>query len=190
MAAIALTFDDGPDPIWTPRLLDLLAEVGAHVTFFPIAPRATDHPDLIRRMQSDGHAIGVHCEQHIRHSERDVDWLRQDTGAAVSRLAALGVAPVLWRTPWGDTAAWSARVAREFGLRLVGWTVDSEDWRGDSGTDMFARTRASLTAGSVVLAHDGIGPGARRPDAAQTVDYVELVAADVARRGLSLEALA
>ena len=188
--AIALTFDDGPDPVWTPRLLDLLARLGAHATFFPIAPRAADQPQLIRRMQSEGHTVGLHCEQHIRHSERDVEWLRKDATAALGRLARLGVDPIFWRTPWGDTAAWSVRVAREFGLRLVGWTVDTRDWRGDGAAEMFARTREALSTGSIVLAHDGIGPGATRADAAETIGYVELVAAHAARHGLRLESLA
>ena len=64
MAALALTFDDGPDPVWTPRVLDALAACGARATFFPIAPRAERHPALIARMLADGHAVGLHCDEH------------------------------------------------------------------------------------------------------------------------------
>ncbi len=187
---MALTFDDGPDPVWTPRLLDLLGRLGARVTFFPIAPRAAAQPELIARMLAEGHAIGLHCDEHVRHSTRDIDWLRRDTARALERLSALGVTPSLWRTPWGDIAPWSEVIAAEFGLQIVGWTVDTHDWRGDAAADMFAASRASLCDQAIVLAHDGIGPGALRADAAQTVEYVTLAATDARRRGLRLEALA
>ena len=189
MAGIAITFDDGPDPTWTPRLLDGLAALGGHATFFPIASRAAAHPDLIERMCAAGHTIGLHCDEHVRHSARDAAWLRHDTGNALALLATLGIRPVLWRTPWGDTAPWSAQVAREYGLRLVGWTVDTQDWRGDTAEEMFDATGEAIEAGSVVLAHDGVGPGARRDTAAETVRYVELIGAYARSGGLTIEAL-
>jgi peptidoglycan/xylan/chitin deacetylase (PgdA/CDA1 family) len=141
-------------------------------------------------MQAEGHEIGLHCDQHVRHSERDAEWLRDDTDTALQRLFAIGVRPTLWRTPWGDTAPWSAAVAAERDLRLIGWTTDTHDWRGDSAAEMFVATRAALTDGAVVLAHDGLGPGARRDGAEATVDYVELVSEHAHQHGLALEALA
>lgn len=188
-AGVALTFDDGPDPIWTARLLDVLGRAGARATFFPIAPRATAHPDLLRRIRAAGHTVGLHCAEHSRHSERNAEWLRTDTESALTQLRALGVEPELWRTPWGITTAFTHRIADEHGLRLVSWTVDTQDWRGNSAEAMFQATRSALAAGSVVLAHDGSGPGARRLGAVQTVRYVEMVAAHAARQGIRLVAL-
>lgn len=189
MSAVALTFDDGPDEVWTPRLLDVLAGLGAKVTFFPIAARAAAHPNLIRRIRADGHAIGLHCSAHVRHSDRNLAWIRQDTRMALDQLATVGVTPRLWRTPWGDTTQDTHRIAREHGLRVVGWTVDSHDWRGDTAEQMIAATRQSIVAGSVVLAHDGSGPGARRDGAGETVRFVELVASIADQRRLTLAAL-
>lgn len=187
---LALTFDDGPDPVWTPRLLDVLAEVGARATFFVIAPRAVRRPDLIERMFDEGHSIGLHCGEHARHTSRDIGWGRDDTSRALLRLRELGARPDLWRTPWGDLAWWSGQVAREEHLRLVHWTVDTHDWRGDTAAQMFNNTRARLEDGAIVLAHDGFGPGARRIDAAQTLAFVEHVAGHVRAGGLELGALA
>jgi peptidoglycan/xylan/chitin deacetylase (PgdA/CDA1 family) len=186
---LALTFDDGPDPVWTPRLLDLLTALGARATFFAIAPRAAAHPDLVARILDHGHSLGLHCDEHVRHSSRGIAWGRGDASRALARLHALGANPGLWRTPWGDLAWWSGRVADEHRLRLVHWTVDTHDWRGDNARLMFESTHNRLEDGAIVLAHDGIGPGARRRDAAQTLRFVELAAAHAKDRGLELAAL-
>jgi peptidoglycan/xylan/chitin deacetylase (PgdA/CDA1 family) len=186
---VALTFDDGPDRTWTPQLLERLRALDVRATFFPIAPRAAAAPELLAQIRADGHTIGLHCGEHVRHSQRDLDWLRDDTRTALGELAAAGVRPTLWRTPWGDLAPWTPTVAREHQLRLVHWTVDTHDWRGDTAEQMLEETRGQLVEGSIVLAHDGVGPGARRDGAAETVRYVELVAADARARGLTLEPL-
>jgi peptidoglycan/xylan/chitin deacetylase (PgdA/CDA1 family) len=187
--SVALTFDDGPDRTWTPRLLDVLRALGVRATFFPIASRAAAAPELVERVRDAGHTIGLHCHEHVRHSDRDLEWLRDDTCAALDELAAIGVRPTLWRTPWGDTAPWTTTVAGEHELRLIRWTADTHDWRGDSAQQMLDDTRDHLVDGSVVLAHDGIGPGARRDGAAETVRYVELAAAHARTRGLAITPL-
>lgn len=189
MHALALTFDDGPDDTYTPRLLDLLRSANATATFFPVAPRAAAAPAVIERMRREGHAIGLHCDQHVRHSTRDLAWCRADTARGLRRLRALGVAPTMWRTPWGNRAPWTARVASEHGLRLIGWSVDTHDWRGDLAAAMFSRTRAKLVPGAVVLAHDGLGPGARRRDVRETLAYVELVTEHARRQRIPLRSL-
>jgi peptidoglycan-N-acetylglucosamine deacetylase len=186
---IALTFDDGPDPVWTPRLLDLLGAIGARATFFVIAPRAARRPDLIARMSEEGHEIGLHCGEHARHPSRDIAWGRNDTLQALARLRGLGANPNLWRTPWGELAWWSGQVAREHDLKLVHWTVDTHDWRGFTARHMFHTTRDRLEDGTILLAHDGIGPGARRTDAAQTLGFVELAAEQARSDGHELAAL-
>lgn len=188
--SLCLTFDDGPDPVWTPRLLDLFDRAGARATFFPIASRAQKHPEVVRRILSSGHAIGLHCYEHVRHSEREVEWGRRDVARGLAVLSSIGARPALWRTPWGDTAPWSEQVAGENLLRIVDWTVDTHDWRGDSADEMFRATAGGLRDGAIVLAHDGVGPGARRTGAGETVRYAALVIEDARERGLDLVALA
>jgi peptidoglycan/xylan/chitin deacetylase (PgdA/CDA1 family) len=184
-----LTFDDGPDPVWTPRLLDLLGEAGVRATFFPIAPRAAAQPALIGRMRAEGHSIGLHCDVHVRHSHRSEAWVSADTDAALRRLADLGVAPTRWRTPWGDTAPFTGRVAAARKLSLTGWTVDTHDWRGDPAARMFQDTRERLGEAAIILAHDGIGPGARRSDPGQTLAYTAAVIDFAARSSVPLQTL-
>jgi peptidoglycan/xylan/chitin deacetylase (PgdA/CDA1 family) len=80
-------------------------------------------------------------------------------------------------------------VAAEYGLRIVGWTVDTHDWRGDTAQEMFGAVRPGLRPGAIVLAHDGIGPGARRTDARETVGFVTLAARHAAAHQLVLTSL-
>jgi peptidoglycan/xylan/chitin deacetylase (PgdA/CDA1 family) len=189
VSTLAITFDDGPDPRLTPRLLDLLDGLDARATFFPIASRAAAAPDLIRQVQTAGHTIGFHCHDHVRHSERERIWVQRDTHIGLELLDQVGVTPTLWRTPWGVTTDFSQDVADEHGLRIVGWTIDTHDWRGDTAEQMLAATGRAIGPGEIILAHDGIGPGATRDDATETLRYVELTARLAAQRGLRLGAL-
>ncbi len=189
MPALALTFDDGPDPRWTPRILDTLRAHNAHATFFLIAPRAAAHPELVRRIVDEGHVIALHCDAHVRHSTRDAAWGAIDTDHALARLAALGVKPQRWRTPWGDQAPWTAPLAAKRSLLLTGWSADTHDWRGDAAHEMLAAIDNQIEDGSIVLAHDGLGPGALREGCAETVVLVDLIARRAAARGLRLVAL-
>lgn len=189
MKTLALTFDDGPDREGTPVVLDALAAARARATFFVIAPRASEHPELVARIVAEGHVVGLHCDEHVRHSERDADWCARDTRRALGRLKRLGLFPSLWRTPWGDTASWTPEVAAEHRLRVVGWTVDTHDWRGDAAERMYADTRAELADGAIVLAHDGLGPGATREHVSETAAYVARVAEHGREHGLALAAL-
>jgi peptidoglycan/xylan/chitin deacetylase (PgdA/CDA1 family) len=189
-ATLALTFDDGPDPAWTPRVLDALAAADARATFFVLAPRAAAHPDLVTRMLDEGHAVGVHAHDHVRHTDLDADAGAADLTRALGVLDGLGVDPVLWRTPWGIEASWTTALARARGLRLVRWSADTHDWRGDAADAMLAAIRDDVRPGAVVLAHDGLGPGARRDGCAETVGLVGPLVALGRERGLAPEPLA
>lgn len=169
---IALTFDDGPDPVWTPRVLDALAEAGARATFFVVAPLAERHPGLLRRMVEEGHEVAFHCNRHARHDRMTAAEIQVDAGEGLRTLRGLGHKVQDWRAPWGVVTGDTANVADELGLRLVGWTADSEDWRGGTVDEMLGRLAQVMEAGAVVLMHDAVGPGALRDGCDQTVELV------------------
>lgn len=183
---IELTFDDGPDPAWTPAVLQALEEIGARATFYVIAPRAEAHPELLHAAAAAGHEIGLHCWDHARHSSLTRGDLERDADRALGALSGLGIAPRRWRAPWGDLAPWSGEVAAARRLRLAPWSADTHDWRGDSWRGMLGRLRAGLAPGDVVLMHDGIGPGARRRGCAETVGLLAPLAEMVRGRGWRL----
>jgi peptidoglycan/xylan/chitin deacetylase (PgdA/CDA1 family) len=168
---IALTYDDGPDPIWTPRLLAELDLRGARATFFVEAGRAVSNPGLVEAIVAAGHEVGFHCCDHRRHSEMSEEEIEADAVEGLRLLEAIGVRPTTWRPPWGAVTSTTWRVAADHDLEICGWNVDSHDWRGDSCEDMLTAIAAvgGIRDGSVVLMHDGIGPGARRDGCEQTL---------------------
>jgi len=187
---ISLTYDDGPDPVWTPRLLDVLAEHGASATFFVLGPAAERHPEPLRRARAEGHEVALHADEHVRHTELDGAQLAADTRRAMERLAGLDVRPRRWRAPWGVTTQDTHVIADRMGLELVHWSVDTHDWRGDSAGQMLAACGPDVGPGSVVLMHDGLGPGARREDCAETVELTERLLAGTDLPAVSLDRMA
>jgi len=188
--AVHLTFDDGPDPRWTPRVLEVLAEAGARATFFVLGARIAQAPEPMLRAVAEGHEIGLHGDRHRRHSELARDELARDTERALGRLASLGVHPARWRAPWGAETADTRSVAAELGLELAGWTLDTHDWRGDTAAQMYERCAPALAESAVVLMHDGIGPGARRKDCEATARLAAGLIRRARRLDLCLEPLA
>jgi len=168
----ALTFDDGPDAIWTPRLLDVLLATGAVATFFVMADRASDAPHVIERMRAEGHDIEFHCLRHVRHSALSHAAVHRDTVRGLAILAELGVTARRWRPPWGDVTQATRAVAADHALEIVLWSVDSEDWDGARAAVLHERVLQRLSEHAVVLLHDGVGPGARRVDCRETIDLI------------------
>ncbi len=180
---LALTFDDGPDPVWTPAVLERLGRAEAPATFFVLGPRVEAHPDVLEAIVEAGHEVELHGWAHLRHPDHDEAEVAADTDRALMTLDRHGVRPTAWRLPWGMAAPFSARLAAERGLELVGWTVDTHDWRGDPAPAILQRIFVGLgQPDAVVLAHDAVGPGALREECAETAELVEPLLA--AARGM------
>ena len=171
-------------------MLDALRAADARATFFVLGPCAAAHPELIARTLSEGHTVGVHAYKHVRHTELDSEAGAADLDHALAVLQRLGVQPNLWRTPWGVEAAWTRPAAAARGLRVVGWSADTHDWRGDTADMMLAAVEPGIEDGAIVLAHDGLGPGATRDGCEETVALIEPLVALGRDRGLEPEVLA
>jgi peptidoglycan/xylan/chitin deacetylase (PgdA/CDA1 family) len=132
-------------------------------------------------MRDEGHDVAFHCKEHVRHDAMTEGGIEADVA---SGLPALGQPVRHWRTPWGFVTPATEEVARRHRLGLVGWTADTEDWRGDTLDGMLTRVRSRISPGAIVLMHDGVGPGAKRDGCAGTVDLVRPLVATVRSQGL------
>ncbi|NJN15540.1 MAG: polysaccharide deacetylase family protein [Oscillochloris sp.] len=150
----ALTFDDGPHPLFTPRLLDVLAQHQARATFFVIGTQAAAHPDLIRRIVAAGHVIANHTHQHIRLPETDRLTRLRDIGQCRRVLGPNGAR--LLRPPYGGQSVGSRIDALLLGYEVVTWNMHAEDWAGHDTDYMAERLVRQLRPGSIILLHDAL----------------------------------
>jgi peptidoglycan/xylan/chitin deacetylase (PgdA/CDA1 family) len=164
---LAITFDDGPNPAMTPKLLDLLDRHDAKATFFLIGRFARECPDLVRETSARGHVIGNHTETHpnlfrLRPSEIQVE-LRLCCAAIRN---ALDAPPKWFRPPWGLRNPWVAATTRELDMRVVMWTQLPGDWRAPTDEWLVERMKPiasradplaknAATTGDVLCLHDG-----------------------------------
>lgn len=172
---VVLTFDDGPDPRWTPRVLEILAAHGAKATFFLIGRKAEQHPEIVRAILDAGHGVGLHSYAHDRlfalRRERRV---REDLERGIAVLTNLtGERPVLFRPPIGHTGPLIARVADALDLVVVGWTISGHDGLASARVaDVVARVRRDLRHGAIILLHDAPERGEREPAAVRALPAV------------------
>ncbi|WP_345453791.1 polysaccharide deacetylase family protein [Nocardioides marinquilinus] len=159
---VALTFDDGPSPTVTPRLVRLLRRHHVPATFFMTGERVRAHPEVARLVARRGFTVANHTETHAKLTELGRAEVRREVRATWRALRAAGVhhASRYVRPPYGATDARVERVLRGLGAVPVLWTVDSRDWDGLSPAGIRRTTLAQVfargTAGSVVLHHDGV----------------------------------
>jgi peptidoglycan/xylan/chitin deacetylase (PgdA/CDA1 family) len=157
--AIALTFDDGPDPDSTPAVLDLLASHDAVATFFCVGYRARQHPGLVRRIAEAGHAVGSHSETHRVTGLSPRDTMADYLAGRRSLEDVLGRPVPLFRPPHGHLGWRGARALRGSGLRTWLWTVDPADYAPGTTAESAFRTLDTAAGGDVVLMHDGLEEG-------------------------------
>ncbi len=153
---IALTFDDGPHPENTVRLLKMLKERGMKATFFCVGQRVADHPSVAKRIVDEGHEIGNHSWSHkVLSGMTDAAVARdlERTDEAIRK--ATGVSPKLMRPPYGAfTDRQRDWAHRKWGYSITLWDVDSNDWRNPSAAYARSRILQGTGPGSIVLSHD------------------------------------
>lgn len=155
---IALTFDDGPDLNYTPQVLDILKKHQVKATFFVIGSRARTHPEIIGRMVREGHVVGNHSYSHpfmpkLTASEFSSQIMR--TQDIIKRLA--GYTPRLVRPPYGAINEEQVRWMSDHRLLVINWDVDSLDWKGLSGKQVYHNIVSNARAGSIILQHSAGG---------------------------------
>lgn len=153
---IYLSFDDGPDPEWTPQVLDLLKAAAIRATFFVIGQNAVKHPQLIRRIENEGHDLGNHtwCHRHplfLRSKEA-----QREVRDATYALEDLTGNTIRWfRPPHGYLRQCMIDQADECGQTTVLWSVSARDWGPFTSTKAISSRLMNANAGDILLMHDG-----------------------------------
>jgi peptidoglycan/xylan/chitin deacetylase (PgdA/CDA1 family) len=189
-----LTYDDGPQPGGTERVLAALAEVGATATFFILVSRARRHPGLLADVIAAGHEIALHGIDHVRLTEFSAAQVRRRTIDGRKELEDLAGQHIRWfRPPYGAQYPTTWAAIRSAGMESVVWSNEVNDWDDDPIADIAARA-ATVKRGSVLLLHDGYADATDGVDdgPAPTFDRGDLsrrILSDLAERGLHASSL-
>jgi peptidoglycan/xylan/chitin deacetylase (PgdA/CDA1 family) len=159
---VSLTFDDGPDPEATPRLLRLLAARNARATFFLVGERAARHPEIARAIVDEGHEVGNHSWRHRNAWFLGPRATVDEIVGGARRLADItGRMPRLFRPPWGIVNVAGLQAARRAGFTTVLWSIQPEGLRAVAPGDQLRHCARRLHDGAIVCLHDAPGlPGA------------------------------
>jgi peptidoglycan-N-acetylglucosamine deacetylase len=186
--AVALTFDDGPDPLTTPFLLELLARQRALATFFVTGRKAQRHPDLIRAILDQGHTIGNHSFSHDNLLLlRSCRILKQDITAAQQAYRCFGITPLAFRPPMGITNPRLKNVLLETGLYLVTFSNRGGDFGNRRIGHLSRRILAQLRPSDIILLHDVAPP---KPEQFHRWQHeIQCILTGIAARGMQIQPL-
>ncbi|MGA5264927.1 polysaccharide deacetylase family protein [Streptomyces griseoincarnatus] len=188
---LVLTFDDGPDPTWTPKMLDVLKKHDAHAVFFVTGTMASRYPDLVQRMVDEGHEVGLHTFNHpdlSLQSKKRIDWELSQNQLALT--GAAGIRTSLFRPPYSsfsdamDNKSWP--VTEYIGSRgylTVVNNTDSEDWKRPGVDEIIRRATPKNGEGAIVLMHDSGG------DRSQTLAALDTFLPDLKDKGYEFDNL-
>ncbi len=187
--AVALTFDDGPSPEWTPRVLDVLRKHQVKATFFMVGEAVERHPDIVRRIAKEGHTVGSHSWSHRIMPLLDAKTLGFEIDRASEALEkALGFKSMYFRPPWG---MYNRRVLDELrarGYLTVLWSRSSQDWRNPGVDEIVRFSTHNPKLGELVLMHDGGNyPNALNMSRDQTVQALDRLIPALERQGFQFK---
>lgn len=163
---IALTFDDGPHPVYTPQILDILKENGIKATFFIIGENAEKYPEIVERIIDEGHEVGNHTYSHPHLQKIGDEELMKELKKTEALLKeAFGYEPALFRPPEGYCCAAVKNSAKAMGYELTLWDIDTTDWAHNQSQNIIKTVLATVKDGSIILCHDYVTKPSPTPDA-------------------------
>jgi peptidoglycan/xylan/chitin deacetylase (PgdA/CDA1 family) len=183
---VALTFDDGPDPRFTPQILDLLKEYDVKATFFLMGARAEANPELVKRIIDEGHIIGNHTYWHPNLVEvADIGTLEREVRRTENTLnEIIGYRTKLFRAPYGFLYNELVEKLRDMNYTIVGWSVDSLDWRESPPEEIAYNVISNTHPGAIILMHDGAEWDGDRTN---TIKSLRLIIPALRDQGLEFE---
>lgn len=180
---VALTFDDGPTRTWTPKVLQVLKENHVKATFFVIGSHATQRPEILQQEINDKMEIGSHGFAHLTLRHQSEAKVTQEVQQNEALLTSLGVKkPTLYRLPGGNSDPTALKVLGHMGYKVIGWSVDTRDWRRRYSADQLAeKVTKTVQPGAIIIFHDG-------PNSSQaTVDAVKRIIPELKHEGYQFD---
>ncbi|MFE7385113.1 polysaccharide deacetylase family protein [Streptomyces zhihengii] len=177
---VNITIDDGPDPQWTPQVLDLLREYGVKATFCVTGIQAQAHPDLVKDVVAAGHLLCDHSVSHDTTMDKKSEEYQSREILDAERMiteASGGVRPLYYRAPGGAFTPYSRELAASRGMRPLGWNVDTKDFERPGADAIVETVERELPNGPTLLFHDAGG------DRSQTVEALRRVLPMLAEQG-------
>jgi peptidoglycan/xylan/chitin deacetylase (PgdA/CDA1 family) len=156
MKKLVLTFDDGPNPLYTPKLLDVLKVHKVKATFFVVARDAMRYPELIERIKKEGHGIALHSLEHRHALLSGYVYTKNDFSKSIKLLNILKCNIKFFRPPWGVRNLFTAKFIKKHNLHMVLWDIMVEDWKIKNTPGMLAgRIYKKVFDGAIICLHDG-----------------------------------
>ncbi|KQW04162.1 polysaccharide deacetylase family protein [Streptomyces sp. Root369] len=179
---VNITIDDGPDPVWTPQVLDVLRQYGVKATFCMVGTQAQAHPDLVKQVVAAGHRLCDHSVSHDTTMDKKSQAYQAEQILDAERMitqASGGVRPMYYRAPGGAFTPYSRHLAASRGMRPLGWNVDSKDFERPGTAAIVATVERELPGGPTILFHDAGG------DRSQTVEALRQILPRLKEQGYS-----
>ncbi|MCD2491844.1 polysaccharide deacetylase family protein [Lacrimispora sp. NSJ-141] len=183
---LVLTFDDGPDRRYTGTLLDLLKKEQIPAAFFVVGNHAAKEPELVQRMEAEGHIVGSHSIEHRNALISTYNYMKRDFEACrMIHMELLGRPPRYFRPPWGIRNMFTRKFVKGQGMRMVLWDVMAQDWRADASTVGIAKKlRERVSDGAIICLHDaGEDTGGAAGAPLKTIKALELAIPDLKASG-------
>ena len=179
---VAITFDDGPDPTWTPQIETILDNAGVKGTFFEVGSAVEAHPDVVQSLVSNGHEIANHSYSHGAW-----DWLslsyHEGSEAEAAFQATVGLCPAFFRPPHGSKSPMLLKSISDMGLNTVTWDVTGHDWQIDDPEEVARQILDAVKPGSIILLHDAIA--GTSSDRSVVVKALPLILSGLKAKGLT-----
>lgn len=176
----ALTFDDGPDNIATPQVLEILKRHNVKATFFMLGTQAQAHPEMVQKIADEGHVIANHSWSHPNLNKSTMQEVKQQINDTQNILEEItGIRPILFRPPYGNLTEEQQSEVFDMGLAVVNWSVDTLDWKGVSSEQIIETVHKEIWPGGIILQHNAGGKDHR----ANTIEALDTIITDLQEQG-------
>ncbi|KAA9015997.1 polysaccharide deacetylase family protein [Niallia endozanthoxylica] len=179
---VAITFDDGPNPIYTPQVLDIFLKAKGKATFFVVGEQAEQNPEIVKRAFDEGHEIGNHTYTHFKLSQLRQQQCIEEIERNEQLIQSLtGQKPVVFRPPYLDYHQELTAILEEKGYSMIGaLNLEARDWEQPGTEHILSASRSCIKNGSILIFHDGFN------DRSQTVEAVQILVSELTTQDYQL----